>query len=176
MFFLTSYGFCGECIKGFPVAVSSGNPISFNKSDRSGQRLLFRGSSLRWADRSITMSIVAFWFWISDEVFVFTVLDEPKSPKRISEIQSRCYSEILNAIQFGLFNNDLFLYHRDCYFEFENWFEFMRNGLLCEKWTFAVFTWRGELLTIFEIRIIIIELKTSKTNFRQAFSSSHYFE
>ena len=68
------------------------------------------------------------------------MLDEPKSTKRISEIQSRCYSEILNAIQFGLFNNDLLLYHRDCYFEFENGFEFMRNGLLCEKWTFAVST------------------------------------
>ena len=60
--YLTSYGFCGECMKGFPVAVSSGKPISFNRSDRSGQRLLFRGSSLRWADRSITISIVAFWF------------------------------------------------------------------------------------------------------------------
>ena len=59
-YILTSYGFCGECMKGFPVAVSSGKPISFNKSDKSGQRLLFRGSSLRWADRSITISIVAF--------------------------------------------------------------------------------------------------------------------
>ena len=53
---------------------------------------------------------------------------------------------LINQRLHNLMNNDLFLHHRNCYFELENWSEFMQKTMRCEKWTFALLIWRYELL------------------------------